>query len=262
MEHYIPVVLSIAGATIGFEISRAHQVGVRSAFAFTTVTTTRDIPAIWYREVACQGRQRFVRDDPHRSNEVIPVGQTLEQLVDDLQLSIALHARNEVFVHAGVVAWNGQAIVLPGRSRAGKSTLVEALVRAGATYCSDEYACVTADGAVAPFARPLHLRTESGRRVIEPHTIGSVADESFPPGLVLFTRYVRAATFEPEIVPPAVAALKIFDNTIVAEVQPDRASRAAAHLARTAIVMRSDRSDADRASEQILDLVDRTKVPL
>ncbi|NCG38818.1 MAG: hypothetical protein GWP48_15030 [Actinobacteria bacterium] len=86
--------LSIAGATIGFEISRAHQLGVRSAFAFTTVATTRDIPAMWYREVAYQGHQRFVREDPVRSNAVIPVGQTLEQLVDDLQLSIALHARN------------------------------------------------------------------------------------------------------------------------------------------------------------------------
>jgi hypothetical protein len=260
MEHYIPAVLSIAGATIGFEISRAHQVGVRSAFAFTTVTTTRDVPAMWYREVAYQGHQRFVREDPVRSNEVIPVGQTLERLVDDLQLSIALHARNEVFVHAGVVAWNGQAIVLPGRSRAGKSTLVEALVRAGATYCSDEYACVTADGAVAPFARPLHLRTESGRRVIEPHTIGSVATEPLFPGLVLFTRHVRGATFEPEIVPPAAAALSLFDNTIVAELQPDRAFVAAANLTRTAIVMRSDRPDASRVSEQILDLVDRTKV--
>ena len=40
-----------------------------------------------------------------------------------------------------IVTWGrGRAIVIPGRTFSGKSTLVAELVRAGATYYSDEYA--------------------------------------------------------------------------------------------------------------------------
>lgn len=68
----------------------------------------------------------------------------LEAALDYLEsvshMYIAQHARNRIFIHAGAVAWQGRAIVVPGQSFAGKSTLVAALMRAGATYYSDEYA--------------------------------------------------------------------------------------------------------------------------
>src|SRR5437870_1321145 len=53
------------------------------------------------------------------------------------QLTIAEHAPGRVFVHAGVVGWNGKAILIPGMSQSGKTTLVRQLIRAGATYYSD-----------------------------------------------------------------------------------------------------------------------------
>ena len=40
-------------------------------------------------------------------------------------------------LHAAAVAWQGRAIVIPGHSHAGKSTLTAALLRAGAGYLSD-----------------------------------------------------------------------------------------------------------------------------
>jgi hypothetical protein len=43
-------------------------------------------------------------------------------------------------------------MVLPGKSFAGKTTLVAALVRAGAEYWSDEYAVLDANGDVHPYA--------------------------------------------------------------------------------------------------------------
>jgi hypothetical protein len=76
--------------------------------------------------------------------------ELLYALESDLQLHVAEMARRRVFVHAGVVGWGGQAIVIPGRSYTGKSTLVAALVRAGATYYSDEYAVLDAQGLVTP----------------------------------------------------------------------------------------------------------------
>src|ERR1051326_6942658 len=69
-------------------------------------------------------------------------------LESDLQLHVAEMARRCLFVHAGVVGWGGRALVIPGRSFSGKSTLVAALVRAGATYYSDEYAVFDAQGRV------------------------------------------------------------------------------------------------------------------
>src|SRR5581483_1001800 len=51
---------------------------------------------------------------------------------------LATLTEKAVFVHAGVVAWRGRALVIPGPSNSGKSTLVAALVAAGAAYYSDE----------------------------------------------------------------------------------------------------------------------------
>src|SRR6266700_1389758 len=86
--------------------------------------------------------------------------ELFEPLESDLQMFVAEWARRRVFVHAGVVGWRGQAIVIPGMSFSGKSTLVAALVRAGATYYSDEYAVFDARGRVHPYARKLSLRME------------------------------------------------------------------------------------------------------
>src|ERR1700749_911879 len=61
-----------------------------------------------------------------------------ERLESDLQLYVAERAPRRVFVHAGVVGWKGRAVVIPGRSLSGKTTLVVELVRAGAEYYSDE----------------------------------------------------------------------------------------------------------------------------
>src|SRR3954469_9856881 len=66
--------------------------------------------------------------------------ELLESFASDLHLHVAEMARRRVFVHAGVVALEGRAVMLPGRSHAGKTTLVAELVKAGATYYSDEYA--------------------------------------------------------------------------------------------------------------------------
>ena len=55
--------------------------------------------------------------------------------------------------HAGVVGWRGRAIVIPGRSHAGKSTLVAELVRRGAVYYCDEFAVLHETGRVHPYRR-------------------------------------------------------------------------------------------------------------
>src|SRR5215470_1069109 len=100
------------------------------------------------------GAARLVR--AHDLDEV------LRHLELDLELYIGDHARRRTFVHAGVVGWNGQAIVIPGRSFSGKSSLVKALVKAGADYCSDEFAVLDERGRVHPYPTPLAIRQDAG----------------------------------------------------------------------------------------------------
>ena len=66
-------------------------------------------------------------------------------LCQDIDNAVARHSHQMLFVHAGVVGWRGLAIVLPGRSRTGKSTLVAELVLRGAVYYSDEFAVLDDD---------------------------------------------------------------------------------------------------------------------
>ncbi|MEP7147984.1 MAG: hypothetical protein ABI857_03805, partial [Acidobacteriota bacterium] len=72
-----------------------------------------------------------------------------------LRIVVAEHARDCVFIHAGVVGWKGKAIVIPANSFQGKTTLVAELVKNGAEYYSDEYAILDEKGLVHPFPRDL-----------------------------------------------------------------------------------------------------------
>jgi hypothetical protein len=61
-------------------------------------------------------------------------------------------------VHAGAVLFGNKALLLPGCTHAGKSSLVAELLQRGATYLSDEYALVDSVGRIHPYPRPLLLR--------------------------------------------------------------------------------------------------------
>lgn len=251
----------IGGARIGFDISDEDLSRVEARIGFAAPLLTDGPSTLRYQSSRRRdGRHMFERHDSLRAETVEQIGTTIDDVVDDLHLSIALHATDDVFVHAGVVAWNGRAILLPGRSRAGKSTLVHELVGAGATYLSDEYARITSSGEIAPYPRPIQLRTATGRRLVDPHTVGHVAAGSYPAGLVVFTHHRTGAAFEPAPVSPAQAALELFDNTVVAEVAPGPATQAVAQVARATLALRSDRDEANTAASAILALADKMKV--
>jgi hypothetical protein len=82
--------------------------------------------------------------------------------------ALALRApTTRVHVHAAVASLGDRAVLLPGQSGAGKTTLVAALVLAGFRYLSDEVAAVDPeDLRVHPYPRPLAL--EPGGRALLP----------------------------------------------------------------------------------------------
>lgn len=162
-----------------------------------------------------------------RDDEIVATGDDLDllcrTLLSELHLAIAVHARDALFVHAGVVAWNGVAIVIPGRSMSGKSSLVRALVAAGATYFSDEYAVLDENGLVHPYPKPLSIRRPDGSvESIDPETIGRVGFEPVPVGLIVSTHFEPEAPWAPQVLDGSRAVLPLVDNTVVARLHPTR----------------------------------------
>ena len=166
----------------------------------------------------------------------------LDALESDAQLYVAEHARDRLFVHAGVVGWRGRAILLPGRSLSGKSTLVAALLRAGARYYSDEYAVLDARGHVRPYPRLLSLRRTQGRpRRSKPEALGARAGKTpLPVGLVVVCRYhapsIGRRTRAPAPLSAGRCLLALLKNTVAAR------SRAALAMARLHLVVSSARA--------------------
>lgn len=144
----------------------------------------------------------------------------------DLRIFVAEFAKRHVFVHAGVVGWKGRAIVIPGRSYSGKSTLVAELVRAGASYYSDEYAVFDARGRVHPFSKPIELREEGEYKQskIEVRDLGGHAGtKPLTVGLVLMTQYRDGAHWRPRKLTAGKAVLEMLFNTVSARRNPERA---------------------------------------
>jgi hypothetical protein len=136
---------------------------------------------------------------------------------------VAERAPDHLFVHAGVVGWEGRAIVMPGASFAGKTTLVQAWLEAGATYYSDEFAVLDRAGRVHPFARPLAIRDGSpafSRRVPVAALGAETGTTPLPIGLVLVTSYRAGAHWRPRRLTAAPTLLALMRHTVAARGNP------------------------------------------
>lgn len=192
-----------------------------------------------------------------RSMELEEVFAALEH---EMHFGVAVCARERVFVHAGVVGWRGRAIVLPGRSHAGKSSLVAALVRAGATYYSDEYAVLDERGTVHAYAKPLSMRARAGERGAPVDVAsfgGQVGEQPLRMGLVVSTAYREGAHWRPRVLTPAQAMLALLDNTVVARLRPPQVMSTLRAAVEGAHAIRGARGEADAAALAILRRADR-----
>jgi hypothetical protein len=186
----------------------------------------------------------------------LDLAEVLELFESDLQLYVAEMTPRRVFVHAGVVGWKGRAIVIPGRSFTGKTTLVAELLRAGATYYSDEYAVLDSRGRVHPYARPLSMRKDGTREQEKwpVQTLGGAAGaKPLPVGLVIVTYYKSGAQWRPRRLSPGKGALALLDNTISIQRQPGAALPALTRVAAQAMVLKGARGEAKEIADSILE---------
>lgn len=171
------------------------------------------------------------------------------------RLFVAAFSPDRVFIHAGVVAWKGTAILVPGSSRSGKSELVRALLDLGATYYSDEYAVMAATGKVEPYPQRLSLRQHGGgqARKVLPEQLGApIGNAPVSVGLVLFSHYDPHGRWQPRRLAPAETALGLMRNAVAARVAPELVLRRVAILSQLAPAFETPRGEATRVAPLIL----------
>lgn len=150
----------------------------------------------------------------------------LDYLESKLQLYVAEFAPRRVFVHAGVVGWKGKAILIPGRSYSGKTSLVTALVQAGATYYSDEYAVLDEQGLVHSYPRKLSIRENGsykGTKYAAEELGGKTGNKPLPVGLVVVSKYKEGVRFRPREISAGEGVLALLNNTVPARTKPKTA---------------------------------------
>jgi hypothetical protein len=182
-----------------------------------------------------------------------------EHIEGDLHHWLATYTRGYLFVHAGCVGWRDRAIVIPGRSFAGKTTLTQALLEAGATYYSDDYAVIDPSGAIHPFPRLLRVRPERpgpSARVDPSASNWPIGRTPIRAGIVAALTYDADAGWEVETQSSGMGALSLLDNTVAARERPQDALRLMSNAMIGAIAIKGTRDSAPAAARRLLAMVD------
>ena len=208
-----------------------------------------------------QGNHQETRYNLYLNHEIFSLNLTTQELLERLQafcsVAIAELSTQHLFVHAGVVGWQGGAILIPGKSQAGKSTLVAELIKRGATYYSDEFALIDDDGYVSNFPKPLSLRKPyvNRQRDIPVEEIGGIVGERrLPVSQVILTEYKSKSIWQPDRLTPGQGVLFMLEHTPSTQGSPAKAINILSRAISGASVLKSYRGDAAKASAAILDI--------
>ena len=193
----------------------------------------------------------------YANHDIVGRSHRLDVVLDNydsyLRMTMAEFSRRKLFLHAGVVAWKERAILLPGRTLAGKTHLVAELVKAGAAYLSDEYAILDEDGWVHPFAKPLSMRPSKTAPQMETpvEEIGGVPGRKpLPVGLVVMSQFREGARWRPKRLTAGQGVLELLDNTFSVRQSPEFAMNILGRVASGATVLKGKRGDATTMTSQ------------
>lgn len=155
----------------------------------------------------------------HRNGEVIGSAACADLLsrglIDCIDRAFIDQLKNLHAVHAGAVQFGDRALLLPGKSFAGKSSLVAELLRRGATCLSDEYALIDGAGMVHSYPRPLLLRNGGHEQtpILPGELQAQTAAGPARVGWILSLRYEAGGSWNVQGVPQSMALLSLLQNT-------------------------------------------------
>jgi hypothetical protein len=180
----------------------------------------------------------------------------VETLEHEVRMHAAFTAPAHVFIHAGAVALGSSAIIVPGESFSGKTTLVAALLRVGATYYSDEYAVIDTGGMLHPFPKPLAMRTLGGGPEQKPQAAADLGAETgtagVPLALVVLTQFRPGAHWQPSCLTPAEAILKLFEHSYQGRDRPEMTLRTLRRALAGAVALTGERGEADETAQLLV----------
>ena len=160
-------------------------------------------------------------------------------------------------VHAGAVLIGGRALIVPGSTHAGKSSLVAELLRRGASHFSDEYALIDEQGHTHSYPRPLLLR--NGRPlqslVLPEELNASFATHSAPVGWVLGLDYAPDAAWDVHGISQGEAVMLLLRNTPHEMAHSPQMIDFFLRVAGNAVCLAGKRGDAVEAATHILNLI-------
>jgi hypothetical protein len=251
------------GAELGFV-----AFGVRCALSVNPVDLLRRaeglLPPGWLRCAPAPDDLRFSLSAAAGAYHIEGAGPVVATTDLDVALGVldaqirahvALHAPRHIFIHAAVVETHGRAIVIPGPSFSGKTTLAVALLEAGATYYSDEFAVLDRDGLVHPYAKPLSIRANGALNGSDhpAHTLGiSTGGARLAVGLIVVTRYRPKASWQPTRGTAGEGALALLANAVAGRERPGQALAAVVKAAAHVQVLEGDRGEAGETARAIL----------
>lgn len=190
--------------------------------------------------------------------ELVMGTSQLEQFVAPaakrIHWEVAQASRSEFFLHAGVVGVEGKAVLLPGRTFSGKSTMVRELLRLGMTYYSDEYALVTDSTVpmIRAFPRQLSLRPDmSGVDEPEGNFLGAAPPE-IAVDSIYFLQFLPEVEWRTDALSAGQATLKLFENSLVAQTRPAELMQALGRLCGLASCFEGIRGEGSLAARLLV----------
>ena len=155
------MVLSFGGVEIGLRCndqSVLTQLERRFAPAWSVRRSGPEaVDHLYSLKVGASSRRQGVRNyhlvyaGTTRIARTLDLDEAVRALERSLLEALGFLVQDGFLLKAGVCVNQGTALIIAGESGAGISTLLEALVRQGATYYSDAYAVINDDGLVSPF---------------------------------------------------------------------------------------------------------------
>ena len=189
--------------------------------------------------------------------------QILEFLESKLRVTVAEFSVSKVFLHAGVIAWKDKAIVLPGQSLDGKTTLVLELVKKGAVYYSDEYAVLDEGGFVYPFPKMLSLRKNADSFVQTDFPVeffgGCAGTKRIPVQMIVFAKFdgkFKKNKWKPKQLSKGHGVLDIIPHTISIRNNTRFALKVLKKVTDRAILFKSKRGEAREFAELLIKFVE------
>jgi hypothetical protein len=184
-----------------------------------------------------------------------PDGQWFSAVEREIHFFLAQRSQEQVFFHAAAVSLDGRAVLLPGQSHRGKTTLTRALITAGAGLLSDEYSPLDSNGEVWPFPRWLRSREPEGLRRLRPAACGWSGElVPYSVGAVLFLTYRRDATLRLDLLSPAESCLEFIANSLSIRLFPAAVIKATSRMiARQPLSLKGCRGDSEVAASALIE---------